>query len=67
MEGLDAKTLMKESGLEDILVKIGQRGITTFVLLILLCVILMILSKPSSEQASENKEEIKDKKEKSKS
>ena len=67
MEGLDAKTLMKESGLEDILVKIGQRGITTFVLLILLCVILMILSKPSSEQASENKEKIKDKKEKSKS
>lgn len=67
MEGLDAKTLMKESGLEDILVKIGRRGITTFVLLILLCVILMILSKPSSEQASENKEEIKDKKEKSKS
>lgn len=67
MEGLDAKTLMKESGLEDILVKIGRRGITTFVLLILLCVILMILSKPSSEQASENKEKIKDKKEKSKS
>ena len=67
MEGLDAETLMKESGLEDILVKIGRRGITTFVLLILLCVILMILSKPSSEQASENKEEIKDKKEKSKS
>ena len=67
MDGLDAKTLMKESGLEDIFVKIGRRGITTFVLLIFLCGILMILSKPSSEEESENKEEKKDKKEKSKS
>ena len=62
MEGLDAKTLLQQSGLELIFVKIGRRGISAFLVLVALCWLLKFGSEATSDREEPEKDEKTEKK-----
>ena len=54
MDGLDAEQVMKDSGLEKVLVSIGRRGVVYFFLLIVLCALLRRGAKAQPDDSDKN-------------